>query len=120
MAVEFQKRSRGEEIEDEEENGLISQILDPDNTDPIILQNDDGEDVEFEQVALVPYDDELFTILKPITKVQGVSEDEAVVFRIDYIEDEEEFYLNVETEQAVLDEVYKVYENLFLEAQANQ
>ena len=62
----------------------------------IFLQDNDGKKIEFEQIALVDYDANYYAILKPVTKITGVEEDEVVIFLADeendclvYLEDEE-------------------------------
>ena len=63
----------------------VDQILDEDYVDNIFLYDDETDkDVEFEQVALIPIDDDVYVILKPVTPVDGVGENEALAFRIDF------------------------------------
>ncbi|MDR0462239.1 MAG: hypothetical protein LBG88_02815 [Christensenellaceae bacterium] len=100
---------------DEDDN--ISKILDMDNSEPIVLYAEDGTALEFNQVALVPLHDNLYTLLCPTTTIGGIAgPDNAITFRIDYDEDECAFSLNVETKQKIIDEVMDVYNNLFDEA----
>jgi hypothetical protein len=87
---------------------MIAQILDG-TADTLVLYDEEDNEVTFEWVATIPYDikDEkdqavetrIYCILKPVQKVQGVDDDEAIVFRvyeqsvegIDDIEVEENF-----------------------------
>ena len=69
----------------------VDQILDEDYVDNIFLYDDETDkDVEFEQVALIPSDDDVYVILKPVTPVDGVGENEALTFRIDFAPTEED------------------------------
>lgn len=61
---------------------LMDILLDENNSDTIIIGADDGEDYSFEQVAVIPMDDEMYVILKPLDEIDGVSDDEAFVFKI--------------------------------------
>ena len=51
----------------------------------------------------------LFAILKPITPMEGVGEDEAIVFAIN----EEDETLDVVTDEALATAVFTVYDSLF-------
>ncbi len=62
-----------------EEKSILEILTDEDDVDNLILQNDDGTDVEFEQIATIPLDDRVFAILHPVG-VPDVAEDEALVF----------------------------------------
>ncbi len=89
-------------------------LLDDDNTAPIYLYNDGGERIEFEQIAVIPMGEELYCILKPITKVPGIKDDEAVVFKV---EDNEfgESYLRVEDNEETAIKVFCAYYDLVSE-----
>ena len=66
---------------------LLDILLDKDNADPIVLQDESGKTLSFEQVAIIPYDvdDEriLYAVLKPIDLLDGIADDEAIVFKAD-------------------------------------
>lgn len=93
----------------------IEQILDENNTDPIVLYNEYGKEIKFEQIALIPLDEGVYVILKPVEPMPGVAEDEALVFAIR--EEDGEAVLIVEDRDAVIDEVFKVYYEMLEEAQ---
>ena len=44
----------------------IDAIFDPDNNDAIILFSENGEEIAFEQIAVIPIKDKPYVILKPI------------------------------------------------------
>lgn len=92
----------------------IDQILDENNVDPIVLYSENGEEVRFEQIALIPLDQEAYVILQPVEPMRGVGEDEALVFAI-RVEDGEAVLI-VEENNAVIDEVFKVYHEMLEEA----
>lgn len=94
-----------------EEVSPIDCLFDENNTDPIVLYNEKGEPVDFEQVALVPLDERIFVILKPIKPMEGIGEDEALVFEVLENEDEEDF-LALVVEVDIIDRVFKVYDGL--------
>ena len=95
----------------EEKIDILDTLLDEENNDPIILENERGEKIVFEQIAIIPKVEELYCILKPVEPIDGLEEDEALVFKI--LENEEgEASLVLETDEDVIDEVFNVYYDL--------
>lgn len=97
-----------------EHYNAVDQILDEDYIDNIFLYDDEADkDVEFEQVALIPIDEEVYVILKPVTPVEGVGENEAIAFRIDFAptEEDEDILVVIEDDDLVtkiFDEYYEL------------
>lgn len=92
----------------------IDALFDENNIEPIVLFNEKGEEVKFEQVAIIPLDKFVYAILKPIAKVEGIEDDEALVFKI--VEDDEsvdESYLNLVDDIDIIDKVFDEYDKLF-------
>lgn len=85
----------------------IDMLLDENNTDPIVLYNENNEEVSFEQIALIPIDGQVYAILKPLGDFEGVGEDEALVFTI--AEDDGEDVLVVEDREEIIDAVFEEY-----------
>lgn len=90
---------------------IIAALLDENNTDPISLYNGDDDLVEFKQIAVIPYDDRLYCILKPMEHMEGVADDEAVVFYIDQDEDSDDIITMV-TDGEIIDAVFNIYYKL--------
>ena len=61
---------------------IIDRIYDELDSSPITLYNELGKPITFEQICLVPLKGKDYVILKPITKIDGVGEDEGIVFEI--------------------------------------
>ena len=102
---------KDEKQNDVEELDVLDILLDEDNEDPIKLYDEAGKEFKFDQVAVIPLEEKLFAILKPISKIPGVADDEAIVFRVD--EDENGAgTLAIETDEPlamrVFDEYYKL------------
>ncbi len=89
----------------------VQQILDDDNDDPVILKDDKGNDVRFEQVAVISIDEGDFAILHPLDGLEGVGEDEALVFQM-YVTDEGEAMDYVD-DDGLIDAVFAEYDRLF-------
>ena len=94
----------------------IDALYDEDNNDAIILFNEKGEEIAFEQIAIIPQGDKVYAILKPARAISGVGEDEGLVFTIEKNERGEE-YLSLVTEEKTIDEVFDVYDGLVAEAE---
>lgn len=92
----------------------IQSILDPKNNQNVILFNENDEAVEFEQVALIPYEKNLYAILKPVELIDGIESDEAVVFLL--VEEDNDIYLDVIDDDDTVDAIFEIYNKLFEEA----
>ena len=88
----------------------IDMILDPECEDNITLYDENNNPTEFEQVAVIPLDEKVYVILKPVDEIPGVGEDEALVFVIEEIDDEDSLVLadNEEIVDRVFEEYYKL------------
>lgn len=86
----------------ESDVSLLERLLDADNEENIFLFNEDGDEIELEQIAVVNLKNEIYAIMRPIT----AAEDEAVVFKIEA--DDEESIAVVEDEK-LADEILEMY-----------
>ena len=88
----------------------IEQILDEKNTENVVLYDDNGKPIEFEQIALIPLDDTdlLYAIMVPVTPMQGVGEGEGVLFAID----EELGSIDIVRDENIIDRVLTIYQKL--------
>lgn len=89
----------------------IDALYDEENNDVIILKNENGEDIAFEQIALIPKKEKTYCILKPVQPLEGMGEDEGLVFSIEVNEDGDE-YLALVVDEQIIDEVFEVYDEL--------
>ena len=96
-------------MENEElEMNVLEMLFDEENEDDITIYDEDGNPVAFEQIALIPLEEKIYAILKPVLPMEGLGEDEGMVFEID----EAEEALNVVVEDEIIDAVFAVYEQL--------
>ncbi len=110
-----------EEVKEEEIKNPIDSLFDEDDNDPIVLFNEKGEKVEFEQIALIPVEENIYAILKPMEQMEGIGDDEALVFEIvEAEEDEEDDYLNLVADIEIIDKVFEVYNKLMDEEEEKQ
>ena len=89
------------------------------STDDIItLTNADGEDIDFIEVAGISYKGGYYAILQPVNLLDGMKEDEALVFRVNGDrEGTDQFEL--ETDDGIVDGVFEEY-NRLLDEQEEQ
>lgn len=102
---------------DMESFDIMDILLDEENADPIVLEDDKGKRISFEQVAIVPYDNKIYAVLKPIDKIDGVADDEAIVFLCD--ETTVPTTLKPEEDQEIAVKIFDEYYNLVEEANSN-
>ena len=88
----------------------IEKLFDPENQDPIVMVDEEGNEVEFEQIAILPYEGSIYALLMPLTPLEGVGEDEAIVFVIE--EQDGEANLAIVDDLDFIDGVFELYESL--------
>ncbi len=103
-----------------EEVDLLDVLLDENNKEPIVFMDETGKKLAFEQVAVIPYDvrkeTRLYCVLKPIDKIDGINDDEAIVFLVDTDEDGNSV-IKVEEDEEIAIAVFDKYYDLLEEAQ---
>ena len=105
-----EKVEKKEELKEQLRNP-IEALLDAEDDQPIVLFDEQDNEVEFEQIALIPYKNKAYAILKPVKEMEGVNEDEAIVFAL--LEDENgEDLLSIETDETIVNAVFDEYYKL--------
>ncbi len=101
------------------EKNAIERLLDENDLGTIVLFDENDKEVEFEQIAIIPYEDEVYAILKPVKEMEGVAEDEAIVFLLD-ADEESDDVLSVVEDDAIIDAVFDAYYKLLDEDGNNE
>ena len=81
----------------------------------IVLNDEEGNEVQFEFLDLVELDDEEYVVLLPVTEEGEEDEGEVVILKVednDDEESEEESYVSVEDEE-VLNKVFEIFKDKF-------
>ena len=79
----------------------------------VVLNDEDGNEVQFEFLYLVELDDEEYVVLLPITEEGEEDEGEVVILKVeDSEDDEEESYVSVDDED-VLNRVFDIFKERF-------
>ena len=97
-----------EDIRDDE-------LVEDENDDIITLVTPDGEEIEFQEIAGIAHGGDFYAIVQPVVLLEGMSEDEALVFKVTRNENgEDQFTIELDDEiiTAVFNEYYKLLDNL--------
>ena len=89
-------------------NEMLDKIYDEENNDVLVLKNENGDEIAFEQIALIPKGEKVYLIVKPVQPMEGLGEDEGLVLLIN--EGLRQF--DLVTEENIIDEVFEVYDQL--------
>lgn len=103
---ENKKRNERDEIEQGEEE----------DEDIITLLTASGEEVDFVEIAGIAYKGNFYAILQPVELLEGMEEDEALVFKVTRGEDGEDKF-EIELDDDVIDAVFTEYNRLLDEAE---
>ena len=93
-----------EDILDEEDDGII------------VLRTDNGEEIEFVEIASINIDERYFLILQPVEKVEGLDDDEAIAFEVVTDENGDDKF-NIVTDDDLLTKIFEEYNKLLDEAE---
>lgn len=86
----------------------VDRLFDDSNFENIFLTDNDGKEIEFEQIGLVDYEGGYYAILYPVAKLEGVDEDCVFIF---FIDEENDQLVYVEDDD-VADGVLEVFNNM--------
>lgn len=92
---------------------ILDILLDESNREPITLTDDFGKTISFEQIAVIPHDNKIYCVLKPVDKLEGVEDDEAIVFYVD--QDDDGYGLRVEADEKAALSVFEKYYDMLEE-----
>lgn len=105
------------QVEEQEYRDIVDVLLDEENKEPIVLIDGEGKKLSFEQIAVIPYNNKIYAVLKPIDEIENVADDEAIVFFV-HEEEGQEPVLMVETDEKAAMDVFEEYYNLLDEEEA--
>lgn len=118
--MEEKKTENNEELKPVD---ILDVLLDQDNRDPIVLMDENGRQLTFEQIAVIPYEvrkeKRLYCVLKPMDKIEGIGDDEAIVFVVDQDKDGNSI-IKVEEDEEVAIAVFDKYYDLLEDAQKEE
>ncbi len=85
----------------------------------VTLVGSDGEEIDFVEIAGIALDSGFYVILQPVEPMEGMAEDEALVFAVEQGEDGEEHF-NIEMDEDTIQAVFDRYYQLLEEAEAQE
>ena len=85
--------------------------LQQDDDDIVTLLSADGEEIDFVEIAGIAYNGRFYAIVQPVELLNGMEEDEALVFQVSRGADGEDKF-EIETDERIIDAVFKIYGDL--------
>lgn len=87
-----------------------------DDDDVVTLMAANGEEIDFIEIAGIAYRGNFYAILQPVELLEGMEEDEALVFKVTRGKEGEDKF-EVELDDTVIDAVFAEYNRLLAEAE---
>lgn len=82
--------------------------------DIVTLRSADGEEIDFVEIAGIAHHGNFYAILQPVELLDGMGDDEALVFKVTREDGEEKF--EIELDDDVIDAVFAEYNRLLDES----
>ena len=98
------------------ENKILDVLIDPDNLDNVFFTSSDGITYEFEQIAVIPYNEEIYALLRPVENDKGLDVDSVIPFKVCF-DAADEVYLAVDEDEEANRAVYQIYRDLLKKSQ---
>ncbi len=86
--------------------------------DIVTLLSADGEEVDFIEIAGIAHMGNFYAILQPVELLEGMDEDEALVFKVTRNPDGSDKF-EIELDDEIIEAVFTEYNRLLDEAQSN-
>ena len=97
----------------EDLNNEIPENIEGEEVDNIvILNNEEGNEVQFEFLDLIEYNEEEYVILLPVEDEISEEPGEVVILKVESTSEDEESYVSVEDEE-VLNNVFEIFKEKF-------
>lgn len=90
--------------------------MEEDNDDVVTLMSATGEEIDFVEIAGIAYRGNFYAVLQPVELLDGMEENEAIVFKVTRGKDGEDKF-EVELDDTVIDAVFLEYNRLLDEAE---
>ena len=96
----------------------FEEMLDEEYEDDIVtLMTESGEEVDFVEIAGIAHNGKFYAILQPVELLEGMDDDEALVFEVVRNADGSDGF-NVVLDDEIIDAVFEEYNRLLEEAEA--
>lgn len=95
-----------------DEENFVDSELDEDESNIVVLNDEDGNEIRFEFLDLIEYESEEYVVLLPVDD-EGENEDgEVVILKLEDSETDEESYVSVDDED-ILSAVFEIFKDKF-------
>lgn len=84
--------------------------------DIVTLQTADGEEIDFIEIAGIAHKGKFYAILQPVELLEGMADDEALVFKVTRGKDGEDKF-EIVVDDDIIDAVFAEYNRLMDEAE---
>lgn len=81
------------------------------NDDIVTLLSATGEEIDFIEIAGIAHQGNFYAILQPVELIEGMADDEALVFKVSRGENGEDKF-EIELDDEIIDAVFKEYNRL--------
>lgn len=81
------------------------------DNDIVTLISDEGEEIDFVEIAGIAYDGKFYVILQPVELPEGMEDDEALVFLCEQTDDGEDKF-TIELDDDIIEGVFSEYNRL--------
>ena len=81
------------------------------NDDIVTLLSATGEEIDFVEIAGIAHQGNFYAILQPVELIEGMDDDEALVFKVSRGENGEDKF-EIELDDEIIDAVFKEYNRL--------
>ena len=85
--------------------------------DIVTLTAEDGEEIDFVEIAGIAHEGKFYAILQPVELLEGMDEDEALVFEVTRDEEDNDKF-SIVVDDDIIDAVFKQYNELLDNAEA--
>ena len=95
-------------------NDDLRNSVDANDDDIVTLTSADGEEIDFVEIAGIAYNGGFYAILQPVELLEGMDDDEALVFKVTRDANGEDHF-EIELDDEVINAVFKEYNRLLEE-----
>ena len=95
-----------------DEENFVDSEYNEDESNIVILNDEDGNEIRFEFLDLIEYESEEYVVLLPVDEDGENDEGEVVILKLEDTETDEESYVSVDNE-ATLAAVFEIFKDKF-------
>ena len=95
-----------------DEENFVDSEFNEDESNIVVLNDEDGNEIRFEFLDLIEYESEEFVVLLPIDEDGENDDGEVVILKLEDSDTDEESYVSVDDE-ATLNAVFEIFKDKF-------